>query len=146
MKKKEIDKELKSKNKIIVTVFLIALGLVAIVFATQFLIPSSNNNTVQIPNTDSDELVGLNAFANCLSENNVVFYGTRTCPACAQQRNLFGDSLRYVNYVECDANSQNQNICARENIRSVPTWKINGEVLVGVQSLQVLASRSGCEL
>lgn len=137
----------KSNNKLGMIVFFSIVGVVVIVFASQFLFSGGNRETYspQIA-TPTGELSALDEFANCLTENNVVFYGTRTCPACAQQRGTFGDSLKYVNYVECDVNAQSNNLCSRENIRVVPTWKFNGIPKEGVMTLEQLSRESGCPL
>jgi hypothetical protein len=128
-------------------VFFSILGLVVIVFASQFLFSGgTKETTINQPTSPSGDLSGLDEFANCLTENDVVFYGTKTCPACSQQRGTFGDSLEYVNYVECDKNAQTSNLCSRENIRVVPTWKFNGVPKEGVMTLEQLARESGCSL
>jgi hypothetical protein len=136
-------KETKTKNYGMI-VFFVVLGLVVVVFASQFMMKgSSDTNDNTIPNMPAENLEGLDAFAQCLTENNAVFYGTEWCGYCGQQKSLFGDSMKFVNYVDCD---KDKNTCTAEGIRGYPTWKVNGDPLVGVQSLQILASKTGCTL
>ena len=53
----------------------------------------------QEPQTDIDR------FAACLTETGAVFYGTEWCPHCKKQKELFGESLAFVNYIDCDKKS-----------------------------------------
>ena len=136
----------KKQNKIVMTLFWVTIGVIVIVFASQFLINKDNSTTInnQINNEiNIEEFYGLDEFANCLTENNAVFYGTEWCGYCNEQKRIFGDSMRYVNFVDCDIQ---RTICDAQGIRGYPTWKINGEELLGVQSLQTLATKTGCEL
>src|SRR3954447_23278247 len=43
----------------------------------------------------------LDAFAKCLSTKQVKMYGAYWCPHCAEQKEMFSSSFRYVSYVEC---------------------------------------------
>jgi len=88
-------------------------------------------------------------FAQCLSESGAVFYGAFWCPRCAEQKVLFGNSTKYLNYVECstpDGQNQTQE-CIDAGIKSYPTWEFtDGERLSGVVPLQQLGDRTGCEI
>lgn len=126
-------KRLKIKKSYVVSgfVFLIFLGFIA------FSIISINK-----PGE-------LDDFAKCLTEKNATFYGAFWCQHCAEQKVLFGKSVKFVNYVECstpDKKGQTQ-ICIIENIESYPTWKFNdGTKVQGVLPIEDLSERSGCEL
>ena len=89
------------------------------------------------------------AFAQCLTDNDVTFFGAFWCPHCQNQKNLFGGAMEYVNYVECslpDQSGQTQ-ICIDENIETYPTWEFSdGTRVDGVQTLESLSARSGCSL
>jgi glutaredoxin len=85
----------------------------------------------------------LDGFATCLNEAGAVMYGTDWCPHCADQKKLFGDSFKKVNYVNCDFNEE---ACLRNRVTGYPTWVIGGEGHSGVQSLETLASLTGCPL
>lgn len=83
------------------------------------------------------------AFTQCLTEKEVVMYGTEWCSHCKNQKAAFGDSFKYVNYVDCD---QSMEECIKAGVKGYPTWKINGKNYPGEQSLYKLSSLSGCEL
>ncbi len=91
----------------------------------------------------------LDAFAQCLKEKGATFYGAFWCPHCQNQKAMFGNSAKYLPYVECstpDGNSQTQ-ICISKNIQSYPTWRFaDGSESVGETSLQTLAEKTGCSL
>ena len=88
-------------------------------------------------------------FAKCLTANNAEFYGAFWCPACAQQKKLFGNSMKHVKYIECSKpdRSGQTSICINEKITSYPTWKFSdGSKVSGVLGLDELAQRAGCTL
>ncbi len=85
----------------------------------------------------------LDAFAKCLTEKGAMIYTSPTCSHCQNQKKLFGDSWQYINNVDCMANPQ---VCSVAGIQGVPNWMINGESLLGQQSLEVLAEKTGCEI
>ncbi len=79
-------------------------------------------------------------FAKYLTEQEVVMYGTEWCSHCKAQKKLFGNSFQYINYVDCDKNSEQ---CKNAGISGYPTWKINNQNYPGVQTLERLAELSG---
>ena len=83
------------------------------------------------------------AFAQCLSDNDAVMYGTEWCSHCQDQKASFGKSFRLVNFVDCDLNKAE---CVKQGIKGYPTWIINNERFSGNQPLYNLASYAGCEL
>ena len=87
-------------------------------------------------------------FAKCLTEKGVKFYGAFWCPHCADQKKLFGKSIKYVDYIECSTpdRSGQTPLCIQEKIEGYPTWEFNGTKASGVFSLQELGSKSGCQL
>ncbi|MBI4173794.1 MAG: hypothetical protein HY519_03690 [Candidatus Aenigmarchaeota archaeon] len=88
-------------------------------------------------------------FAKCLTDKGLKFYGAFWCPHCASQKELFGSSIKYVNYIECstpDRSAQTQ-VCIDAKIKSYPTWGFpDGKLVEGVLSLEDLGRRSGCSL
>ena len=82
-------------------------------------------------------------FAKCLTSKGVVMYGSQYCSHCANQEKMFGDSFRYVTYVECSSQLE---LCNEKGITGTPTWIINGQTYPGEQSLQRLSELSGCPL
>lgn len=83
------------------------------------------------------------AFAKCLSAKDITMYGTEWCSYCKKQKEEFGKSFQYVNYVDCDFQRSE---CDKAGVRSYPTWQINGELYTGKQPLSRLAYLSGCVL
>lgn len=89
------------------------------------------------------------SFAQCLSSSGVKMYGAYWCTHCANQKQLFGSSWKYVSYVECSLpNRAGQTaVCSEAGIEAYPTWALlGGSKMEGELSLQQLAQRSGCEL
>lgn len=89
------------------------------------------------------EKTGNPEFAQCLTDKGVKMYGTEWCQHCKNQKELFGDSFKFVDYVDCDGNKDE---CTAAGIRGYPTWIINGEQYAGEQKLSKLAELSECEL
>lgn len=86
------------------------------------------------------------ALAKCLTEKGAKMYGAYWCPHCQNQKNDFGDSFQYINYVECDAKGPNGNptACELAGIQGYPTWVIGGAKYSGEQDLSTLAKIAGC--
>ncbi len=87
-------------------------------------------------------------FAKCLTENDVKMWGAYWCPACAQQKDIFGRSFKFVTYIECaESRSSQTQFCTDNNIESYPTWEFpDGSRQTGVLPLTALAQQSGCAL
>jgi hypothetical protein len=84
------------------------------------------------------------AFAQCLATKKLTMYGAVWCSACKAEKALFGDSFKYVSYVEC---TENPNECLAKGIEKYPTWIDEKEQkYVGVQGLEKLSEISGCQL
>src|SRR3990167_9361748 len=94
----------------------------------------------------------LDDLANCLADKNVKEYGAFWCPNCAKQQKMFGSSYDIIKsrnvYVECDARGENPqpDLCLEKEVLKYPDWEFSdGTRLVGVQDLEVLAEKAGCE-
>jgi hypothetical protein len=88
-------------------------------------------------------------FAQCLGDKGATFYGAYWCPHCANQKELFLDSVDKLPYVECSLpNKAGQTqICIDKNISRYPTWEFaDGSRIINVQQLHVLAEKTGCAL
>lgn len=88
-------------------------------------------------------------FAKCLTVKDVKMYGAYWCSSCAEQKELFGDSFKYVDYVECAVrgSSVQAGTCKEIDIHGYPTWVFaDGSRAEGLLPLVALSSRSGCEL
>ncbi len=79
------------------------------------------------------------ALAGQLSRQGAEFYGAWWCPACFQQKNLFGkEASRLLPYVECDKTEADRQRCTAAKIQAYPTWVLKGQRLVGVRKLDEL--------
>ena len=85
----------------------------------------------------------MDKFAKCISLKGATMYGAEWCGHCKQQKELFGNSFKYVSYVECP---QNQNLCDQMGIEGYPTWVINGQKYPGLHSIDDLKQLTGCSL
>lgn len=94
-------------------------------------------------NFNVNPLGGYDEFTLCLSESGLKMYGTEWCSHCKNQKKLFGNSFKNIDYIDCD---KNKDICLSEGIRGYPTWKTNGQKYPGEQSLNKLSELTGCEL
>ena len=88
-------------------------------------------------------------FAKCLNDKGAKMYGTFWCSHCKDQKEMFGNSWKHVNYIECstpDGKGQTE-ICAAEGIRGYPTWEFpDGERASGLISFQERSEKTGCTL
>lgn len=104
---------------------------------------------IWLSNRDSKEPGQYDALAQCLTEKGVKFYGASWCPHCAEQKRIFGKSMRYIEYVECavPGNQRGQTqACQDAKIESYPTWVLpDGSRLTGTQRPDALAEKAGCQ-
>jgi len=114
-------------------IFLVILGIIIVIAIIGWSV------TGLFVKNDKD----LDNFAKCLTEKGATLYASEYCGHCKNQKEMFGDSLKYINQAEC---TENQELCQQMGITGVPTWIINGEHKVGVQSLETLSSLTGCSL
>jgi len=86
--------------------------------------------------------------AQCLTDNGVKLYTSRTCPHCTNQKALFKDGLEFLISIDC-LNKEGTgwtDECKNNEINVVPTWIFsNGDILSGETSLETLAQKAGCE-
>lgn len=91
----------------------------------------------------------LDGFTQCLKEKETILYGAFWCPHCQRQKELFGQSEKYLPYVECSTpDGKNQlSICKDKKITGYPTWEFkDGSRLEGEISLEKLSQKTGCKL
>ena len=129
----------KKNTYIVVIVVLVVIGAVAW-FSTQ--------------RNRADKIVGeYDEFAECLYDSGMRMYGSKTCSFCERQRQLFGDSFRFIKEIECDPRNPDSEYerCIEKGISHTPTWiledKKGNDVHrfdSGVQSLEDLSAVSGC--
>ena len=93
------------------------------------------------PESASQELI---SFAKCLTENNVIMYGTEWRPHCKRQKEMFKSAIEHITFIDCD---KSRDLCARAEVSSYPQWVKDNDLsskLLGTQSLTNLAEFSGC--
>ena len=82
--------------------------------------------------------------AEHLRRQGFVFYGAWWCPACRQQKSLFGQpAAQRLPYLECEQGAAGQQRCSQAGIRAYPTWMKGGERREGMLTLEELKSWSG---
>ena len=83
--------------------------------------------------------------AKCLTNKGMVMYGSLMCGHCNVVKKAFGDSFKYIQYVECsNAPGGNLELCTKENINYLPTFKWVGQVESGEIHPCDLAKKLGC--
>ena len=89
--------------------------------------------------------------AQCITDKETTMYGAWWCPHCKAQREEFGKSFEFIDYVECaepgrKTGGQTKE-CDDAGIKGYPTWVFSdGSRLEGEQSINKLAEKSGCEI
>ncbi len=89
------------------------------------------------------------SLAKCIAQSSTTFYGAFWCPHCEAQKTKFGTGAQYLPYVECSlpSGSGQTQVCIDHDIVQYPTWVFSdGSRLVGVQTPQTLAAKTGCAL
>jgi len=76
--------------------------------------------------------------AKCIGENSVL-YIQLGCHACEIQEEMFGTNYKHLRVVDC---FYEQDKCF--GITATPTWLIDGEKYLGVQSIEKLKELTGC--
>ncbi len=88
-------------------------------------------------------------FAKCLTQKGAKFYGAWWCPHCAEQKEIIGNSMKYVNYIECSLPDRSDiyQVCKDADIKGFPTWIFaDGTRESIVLSLNALSQKTGCSL
>ncbi len=100
--------------------------------------------TVEAPASEPVALNELDTFAQCVTDNGAVMYGSDSCSHCKSQKKMFGESFSQINYIDCRNNQQK---CQKVGIKGYPTWKFaDGTEGLGEQKLAQLAKKTGCAL
>ncbi len=86
--------------------------------------------------------INLDTFAQCLTDQGAIMYGSETCPHCQSQKEMFGESFKKINYVECTKEFER---CSK--LTWVPTREFkDGSQVQWLQPLATLASKTTCTL
>ncbi len=91
----------------------------------------------------------LENLAKCLTDKGAKFYGASWCSHCNNQKEMFGEAVQYLPYIECSAeDSKDQlSVCKDNNITSYPTWVFADDSREsGEMPLEKLAEKTGCQL
>lgn len=124
---------MKSRYKIILAVIVIIV-VAAVVYWFGF--ARNSGNKIIDPKK-------IEALAKCLTQKGVAMYGAYWCPHCQAQKKIFGDSFKYVNYVECTKDIKK---CQEKKIEGYPTWIFkNGDRIKGEASFEELAKKTACK-
>ncbi len=89
------------------------------------------------------------ALAECLEDKGALFYGAYWCPACNQQKTIFGKSVSKLPYIECSMPGSKQLIdaCQNVDIKAFPTWIFkDGTRIEGVMPVDELAKKTECKV
>jgi hypothetical protein len=126
--------------------------IIAILIGSVFVIANSKNGDTQTNGASTsnnengaEQTDPMEPFVECLADEGLVVYASRTCPACRDFVSQFGgyDAVEPI-YVECGGNSQE----CQDNMQTnfVPELQFNGTLYSGDTSLQALSLVSGCPL
>jgi len=116
---KPIESPKKSKKVMIISSLVVVLIIVGVGFSF----------------VNSQKPAFLDDFAKCLTEKGAVMYGASFCKYSSAQKGMFGNSAKFIDYRDFSENS---------DVRITPTWFIDGNKYENVQSLDRLASVTGC--
>ena len=128
-----------SKGNIIIISFAVLVIIAVLIFAVLYKTskPVISNNGIRIEGFEGEKTMqtlasstecvlptnkNYDEFAKCLTQKGAVMYGAEWCPHCKDQKAAFGDSFKYINYVECPDNTQ---LCIDKGIQGYPTWIIS---------------------
>jgi hypothetical protein len=134
------------KGKTAYIVFGVIVLILLIIFISQFIFKSNPAPVTTTTTSYNGGTLGgqYDNLAKCLTEKGAIFYGTEWCPHCKAQKEMFGSSMQYIVFVDCD---QQKTRCTQTGITGYPTWKIPGQKdLMGSQQLNTLASATGCQI
>jgi hypothetical protein len=107
---------MKKQDKIIA---LVTVLIIVIIIGFGFMKSIINNITDSNENVPSTSTSKYDNFAKCLTEKGVVMYGAEWCSHCKEQKAIFGDSFKFIKYVECPDNTK---LCLDNGVTGYPTW------------------------
>ena len=86
--------------------------------------------------------IATEAEAKWIGEHSIV-YTQAGCIHCKELEDLFGSSWKYINSIDCASSQEKIQACIVANITATPTWIINGEQYIGVQTVEKLKELTG---
>ena len=124
------------QNKIIIQCVVVLIAVV-IVFAI------INNTSKKTPTGFYD------TFAGCVTNKGAVMYGLYYCSHCQEEKATFGDSFKFIKYIECTDQANNK-LCLDNGVDAFPTWLVGTSTkIIGFEknkTLQELSDATGCKL
>ncbi len=76
----------------------------------------------------------------CIAENSKILV-SKTCSACAYQKEILKDYIDYFEIIDCTTNIEE---CRKYKITGFPTWIINEKKYPGAKSIEKLKELTGC--
>jgi len=106
---------------------------------------TSSKTENNVAGVQSDKPDYLERLAKTLAEKGMVFYGSLQSSDSVKQKELFGQSASFLDYVECDASGENAypEECVAKEITVYPTWVYQNQKYEGIQKLSDLAKVVG---
>ncbi|MEK7063685.1 MAG: thioredoxin domain-containing protein [Patescibacteria group bacterium] len=87
--------------------------------------------------------------ATCIKDSGATFFGAWWCPHCKAQKEMFGDAVDKLPYIECSTPDGNSQLPACQNlgINNYPTWVFaDHSTSTGEIPLATLAEKTSCAL
>ncbi|MBN2052523.1 peptidylprolyl isomerase [Candidatus Woesearchaeota archaeon] len=104
----------------------------------------------EIVTVPAETIVNVNVptdFYDCLKSKGAVLYGAYWDSSTKTQKSYFGADMAKINYIECGVQGDYRaqaSICKEAGILAYPTWIINNEKVMGIQTTQQLSQITGC--
>ena len=122
-------------KKLIIGIFILAVIAIGIGIRM-------TGNVANEPHSNLDD------FAKALTASGAKMYGAFWCGHCQNQKEAFGESWQYINYIECSNEDNSQtDVCKTAGITGYPTWEFgDGTRYSGELTFEELSQRSGVSL
>jgi len=117
-------------------------GIIIVTILVGFIVFNITGNTTK----DQSK---YDSFAKCLTDSGVKMYGAYWCPHCNNQKQMFGSSWQYINYIECSLPNRagQTQFCNQAGIKAYPTWEFkDGSRLEGELTFTQLSQHSNCQI
>ena len=133
------------RSGLLIALSTVLLGFTATASAGSGANPAAASTTSSLGEALATSTPEQQALSAHLRAKGAIFYGAWWCPACFQQKNLFGkEAGNNLPYVECDKTDDGRARCMAAKIRAFPTWELAGkERREGVQTIEELKVWSG---
>jgi len=97
---------------------------------------------VTASNSETNGLSVLDYTLKCLKDNHATVYTQSSCGWCIKQSEELGNMQNEIIWIECDK----QSAAACSEIKSTPTWEINGKRYSGFKTIEQLIRITECEI